>query len=108
MIGKYLELDDRLSANQKYKILRDLSEKNLIKLKKCEMCGGTGLQGVRKLSGNNGYTWDGRYCELCDGTGFVPKYHENILFVCRNCKGTGCKICDYKGIVDWITYLRGE
>jgi len=107
MIGKRLGRDEELRANRIYEFLQELSKRCEVELEKCEMCEGTGLQGVSKLYGEGGYSWDGRFCELCNGTGYKQKCHKDLLFVCRNCNGNGCEICNYKGIVDWVTYLRG-
>jgi len=105
MIGKYLERDEVLKSNLIFEYLQELSKRPDVKLEKCEACDGTGLQGVTKFSDGSS-AWNGSFCELCNGTGFIPECHKNILFVCRKCKGEGCSICDYKGITDWVTYLR--
>lgn len=106
MIGKYVEHNEIVISNSIYKYLRGLSEEGIIsEAPECEMCNGTGLQGVTKFS-EGGFSWDGRFCELCKGTGFKQSCYDEILFVCPICKGSGCSNCNNTGIVDWVKNLR--
>lgn len=103
MTGKYIEHNEMVISNSINKYLRDLSKN--VEVPECEMCNGTGLQGVIKLS-SGGFWWDGRFCELCKGTGFKQSCYDGLLFVCPMCEGGGCGNCNSTGIVDWIKNLR--
>lgn len=106
MTGKYVEHNEIVISNSIYKYLHGLSEKGIItEAPECEMCNGTGLQGVTEFS-EGGFSWDGRFCELCKGTGFKQSCYDGLLFVCPICKGGGCGNCNNTGIVDWVENLR--
>lgn len=71
----------------------------------CNKCNGTGLKGVVSWDGN--HSWDGiSFCNECEGLGFLNWSDTILEKLCPLCEGKGCKSCDYKGIVDWIRYLR--
>jgi RecJ-like exonuclease len=65
---------------------------------RCVNCKGTGF--------NNRYQMT--FCNFCGGVGYIG--FEKLVgeFVCRTCNGGGCRKCNYKGTVDWITHANGR
>lgn len=72
----------------------------------CISCKGTGLSNV--TYGANGYTlWDTySYCDTCNGIGYIyniiKKLEDSGIYICENCKGSGCSKCNETGFFDWI------
>jgi len=80
-------------------------------IKKCKTCRGTGL--LLHYGTDINY-WDSRsYCSDCNGFGYsglndIDKgMIDTTHFVCKKCGGSGCDLCNYKGIVDWVTNAMG-
>ena len=81
----------------------------------CNKCAGTGLFGFYELK-NGGYSWNGEYCEHCEGVGYYKiKILDESIYECYNCNLSGsksgytsCVICDGNGVIDWITHARGK
>lgn len=86
-----------------FKIIKDFEdlfpeEFEKTNIKKCGHCGGTGL----KKSTGNYY-----YCSICGGLGYKGFSKIQGKYVCRSCHTNGCGKCNYKGYVDWVTYIVG-
>jgi len=89
-------------VNRIFKIVKDFEnlfpeEFKKCNIKKCGHCGGTGISNKHSLN----------YCVYCGGIGYTGFKKINGEFVCRSCNGFGCSLCNQKGLVDWITHLRG-
>lgn len=65
---------------------------------KCGHCNGTGLE--------NKFDMDAM-CSYCGGFGYRGFKKIGDDFVCRNCNGYGCYLCNRRGLVDWITHANG-
>jgi len=65
-------------------------------IKKCGHCGGTGLKYKGCVDS---------YCEICGGMGYRGFKKLEGHFVCRNCNGGGCNLCNWNGVVDWIEHV---
>jgi hypothetical protein len=68
----------------------------------CSKCDGSGLSIKPNQQGITVWQPD-NYCQECKGfgvTGITKIYDE---YLCKGCKGSGCKICNDKGSVDWIS-----
>ena len=72
----------------------------------CKLCTGSGLAGTHKMQ-EGGHSWDGTFCEKCEGVGFTNWRNPDIIDICEECEGEGCKLCGNKGIVDWIQKATG-
>jgi len=48
------------------------------------------------------------FCFNCGGTGYVGYEKIYKSYTCRMCNGSGCDICDYTGMVDWVTHANGR
>ena len=69
----------------------------------CDSCEGSGLPIPPSKPGAITAWADGKYCNKCKGFGVtnIKKIYSDYL--CKQCKGEGCKSCDFKGAVDWIS-----
>lgn len=83
-------------------------------IEKCEKCRGSGLSGSFALSDGRGHTWEGEFCDICQGIGYGPIEDINEVvteifaeFKCSRCNGEGCFKCNSKGFVDWIEHACG-
>jgi len=100
----YLNSEEKKIANNVNSFIRNYA--NLVDriVNKCKTCNGTGLYGVHFHE--QGASWDGvSYCNSCKGTGY-DDWDNTILVVCDFCKGSGCRKCEQKGVVDWIEAMR--
>ena len=102
--------------------LRGLVTKNIAEkvekcFQQCETCLGTGLSGINKNRG--GFSWDGGFCEICKGSGYLGWEKSELLFLCEECEGTGkgkyvntygneCSFCDGEGVLDWVENIKGR
>lgn len=97
-------------------IINNNSKEYLVKYK-CKVCNGTGLKNTHEL-GMGGFSWQGEYCDFCEGIGYLnPKEITNLEsgenLYCYICNGTGvdyngrCKVCDGTGIINWLKNIIG-
>ncbi|MCK5605180.1 hypothetical protein KAR91_25035 [Candidatus Pacearchaeota archaeon] len=81
----------------------------------CPRCKGTGLSGTGSNSG--GYSWNGEFCNTCEGVGYTEWTENKALAICDNCGGAGrtgttpewsetCPKCKGNGIMDWLTATK--
>lgn len=64
----------------------------------CGHCNGTGLSDFNQIF----------FCDNCGGTGYVGYEKIKKGYTCRSCNGSGCDICDYTGMVDWVLHATGR
>lgn len=77
-------------------------------LKICPNCQGTGLP-VKKGENSDITFWEpGTYCDSCSGIGFLGAERIYNKYLCKFCKGNGCKKCRDSGLVDWVTHAMGR
>jgi hypothetical protein len=74
-------------------------------IKPCKRCSGEGINVER--NGRITFWQPGNYCQDCGGIGFIGIEEVYGMYVCKQCNGSGCKYCNNKGIVDWITNAMG-
>ena len=79
---------------------------------RCKECSGSGLKEYYKNNNEKDYSWNGEYCDKCNGVGFGIEVQEEYLkklglIMCRDCNGVGCSKCNQKGFVDWIEKVVG-
>jgi hypothetical protein len=67
-------------------------------IKQCGHCGNSGFSNIHQMT----------HCTRCGGMGYVGFEKLDGEFVCRSCNGFGCKSCEYKGTVDWVTHATGN
>ena len=67
-------------------------------ISKCGHCNGTGLEDKSQIY----------FCWNCGGTGYVGYEKITKSYTCRYCNGSGCDICEYTGMVDWIIHANGR
>lgn len=105
-----------MAQSKKHAILKKLYELNL-EVNNCKYCQGTGLAGVTSWINDVGildHSWDGTYCDRCNGLGFHLPDKDFVLYFCSKCNGDGrtgyeiCSSCGGEGIVYWIDHLRGK
>ena len=70
-------------------------------IKRCGHCDATGLQDRSQAT-------HPFYCFNCGGTGYVGYEKIKKAFTCRMCNGSGCDLCDWTGMVDWVTHAMGR
>jgi len=100
----YLSATEQEIANKKRKVIQN-SDEHLECYRKCNNCNGTGLSGVQGFDGS--YSWDGvSFCKYCNATGYIMFKNTIFLKKCPRCDGGGCAICNNKGTLDWIQYMR--
>lgn len=90
-------------ANQTFKIIKNFErlfpdEFSKCGIKKCGHCAGSGFEDKHQMTN----------CNYCGGMGY--KGFEKIQgeFICRACNSYGCKKCNHRGLVDWVTHARGS
>ena len=66
-------------------------------IKKCGHCY-NGLKSKQDMT---------QYCDNCGGIGYVVEKIQGE-YVCRNCRGGGCRTCSFKGTVDWIQHAMSS
>ncbi len=68
----------------------------------CKKCEGSGLP-IKPNQQSISFWQSDEYCSECGGFGVkgIEKIYNKYLCVC---KGRGCKICEGRGTVDWITH----
>jgi len=80
----------------------------------CNICEGTGLEGVSRTKYGD-CSWDGHsFCDKCKGIGYLEWKETMLHKLCTKCKGSGhkkeypyeCDHCKGEGVVDWLTYMR--
>ena len=98
-----------IRANTIFKFLKTQTRNFLDehKITSCKKCDGLGIM-------NKGYSWNGtEFCDECEGIGFVGLLIEggiqvsDSLYLCRKCAGLGCRYCNEKGVVDWVSHAMG-
>ena len=67
-------------------------------IKRCGHCNATGLSNIHQIY----------FCSYCGGTGYVGYEKIKKAYTCRHCNGGGCDICEYTGMVDWVTHANGR
>lgn len=109
-MGIRLESKDRERANNIRNFIRNYAAAIDKTFERCGACQGTGLTGTHKC--RSGYSWNGEFCPVCEGTGYVNWKNSLILAICDKCSGSGgshenpCKICGGKGVLDWVAAMR--
>lgn len=104
-----LEARKMIRANTIFMFLKSQSDEYLKEksISRCKECKNTGIEG-------NGISWNGTdFCEKCNGLGFKGleiegglQVHDS-LYLCKHCAGLGCRKCEDKGVVDWISHAMG-
>ena len=97
-----LQVEQEIRSNKIFKIIRDFARmfpEEFIKcdIKECEHCVGTGYNSRTQLD----------FCDWCGGVGYKGFKSLEGQFICRTCNAVGCRRCENKGIVDWITHANG-
>jgi len=109
-MGNFLEATERRRAEKLHNFAKRYQD--LTKTVECKACGGTGLTGVTKLNNGQGHSWNGEYCPVCSGTGYIDFRDDQLYAICDQCGGSGgsrtaaCTKCDGKGILDWVEAMR--
>jgi hypothetical protein len=62
----------------------------------CIRCNGLGITDVHDMHPSS-------LCDECRGVGFMGYEHLEQGYVCKICNGVGCKNCNDKGYVDWVS-----
>ena len=91
------------NANKIHKTIKDFKRifpEEFIKtdIKSCGHCNATGLKDKHQMY----------FCDNCGGTGFVGYEKIEKSYTCRHCNGSGCDVCNYNGMVDWIIHANGR
>lgn len=77
----------------------------------CDKCDGSGLP-VRQLKDGDIdkiTVWQpGTYCDKCKGYGVLGLEQVYDGYLCKNCNGSGCRICKNIGMVDWVSRAMGD
>lgn len=72
----------------------------------CSKCNGTGIPVQGQAPGITHWQ-PGTYCSKCHGIGFhgIGRVYDKYLCTCNK---PGCKKCNDKGFVDWISNVMGS
>ena len=73
---------------------------------KCSACKGKGLEGYHENSINGGFSWNGEFCDKCEGVGYYEYKPKEGMVVCKSCNGCGCNDCNDIGVMDWVDAMR--
>ena len=100
------DYDIEQNANKIHGVIKHFEEifpEELAKtnIKKCGHCNATGLQTKHQTDAKF-------FCFNCGGTGYVGYEKVKKAYTCRMCNGSGCDICEYTGMTDWITHAMGS
>jgi len=68
----------------------------------CPSCDGSGIP-VNPNSHEITFWQPDQYCQECKGFGVIGITRIYNEYLCKDCKGSGCKKCHDRGSVDWIS-----
>jgi len=110
-MGNILTRSEKQKADKLHHFLKNYSTIMEIQSVKCKACNGSGLSGTTKLNNGQGFSWNGEYCPVCRGTGYIDFRDNNEFAICSSCNGTGgsgagCPKCNGRGVVDWVEAMR--
>lgn len=74
-------------------------------LKICSVCEGSGIVVESNESSEITLWQPGHYCPKCKGFGVMGINRIYDEYLCKECKGEGCKKCKNRGTVDWISNI---
>ena len=109
-MGILLERSEMMRVLKIKKYLDNIPKQEGIHFDKCDACDGRGMVGVHKHQG--GFSWNGEWCPVCGGIGYVNLESCKTIAICNSCGGTGgegsrkCTKCDGKGVIDWVEAIR--
>lgn len=108
---EFLNRHERAKAKKIRVYVENLKINNTFR--QCKACKGTGLANFNEH--NTGCSWDGSYCSICKGIGYVDLKDKTKFSICDKCDGCGftfgemkCKLCKGTGILTWTqAIMRG-
>lgn len=77
----------------KYYFPEEFAKTNIVE---CKPCNGLGITDKYNMDPSS-------VCLECMGVGFIGYTHLEQGYLCKVCNGVGCKNCDQKGFVDWVS-----